>query len=162
MEHESPKDAVLDQEKVDSDVARLKGLASTQRQEAIDGLLALEKQGRVAEDIVTTRKACTALLEVGPAAASARPAVLASCSASSILMSERCVVRKRTRHGCPHSKMFSMTDSPPKFGAARRTQPPAKPLGCPSRAPCPRCCTRRATGRRCRSMLCCCPSGAAS
>lgn len=79
MEQDGPKDALLDQEKVDSDVASLKTLAGTQRQEAIDGLLALEKQGRVAEDIVTTRKACTALLEVRAAAGDNRAAFLLHC-----------------------------------------------------------------------------------
>ncbi|KAI3426883.1 hypothetical protein D9Q98_006829 [Chlorella vulgaris] len=63
-EKPSSKGTEMDQEKVDSNVARLRELAKTQRQEAIDGLLALEKQGRVGEDIVTTRKACTAVLEL--------------------------------------------------------------------------------------------------
>lgn len=38
--------------------------AAGRRQEAIDVLLALEKQGRVAEDISATRQAVTALLKV--------------------------------------------------------------------------------------------------
>ncbi|EFN56675.1 hypothetical protein CHLNCDRAFT_56118 [Chlorella variabilis] len=64
MEQADSKAAAIDQEKVDSEVAGFRELAKAQRQEAIDGLLGLEKQGRLAEDIVTTRKACTALLEV--------------------------------------------------------------------------------------------------
>ena len=58
--------AAIDQAKVDSEVAAFRELAKQagRRQEAIDGLLALEKQGRVAEDVVTTRKACSAVLEV--------------------------------------------------------------------------------------------------
>lgn len=58
--------AAIDQAKVDSEVAAFRELAKQagRRQEAIDGLLAMEKQGRVAEDVVTTRKACSAVLEV--------------------------------------------------------------------------------------------------
>jgi hypothetical protein len=58
--------AAIDQAKVDSEVAAFRELAKQagRRQEAIDGLLGLEKQGRVAEDVVTTRKACSAVLEV--------------------------------------------------------------------------------------------------
>ena len=58
---------VLDQAKVESELAALLELAQQpgRRQEAIEGMLALEKQGRVAEDVTTTRKACSAVLEVG-------------------------------------------------------------------------------------------------
>lgn len=50
---------------VDARIAELRAAAAAgRRQEATDGLLALEKQGRVAEDITSTRKACSALLEV--------------------------------------------------------------------------------------------------
>eukprot|EP00887_Chlorella_sp_A99_P001021 scaffold14.g1021.t1 len=55
----------IDQAKVDADIAALRELAAAgQRQEAVDGLLAVEKQGRLGEDIVSTRKACTAILEI--------------------------------------------------------------------------------------------------
>ena len=60
------KATAIDQEKVDRELAAFRELAKQpgKRQEAIDGLLGLEKQGRVAEDIATTRKACSAVLEV--------------------------------------------------------------------------------------------------
>lgn len=55
----------LDSAKVEADVAACVELAGAgRRQEALDGLLALEKQGRVAEDVSATRKAVTALLQV--------------------------------------------------------------------------------------------------
>lgn len=55
----------IDQAKVDADIAALRELAAAgQRQEAVDGLLAVEKQGRLGEDIVSTRKACTTILEI--------------------------------------------------------------------------------------------------
>ena len=60
------KDSTIDQAKVEADIAALKELAGAgKRQEAVEGLLALEKAGRVAEDIGSTRKACSAILEVG-------------------------------------------------------------------------------------------------
>lgn len=56
----------IDQEKVQKDVEALVSLAkSGQQQAAIDGLLAIEKQGRLAEDITSTRLACRTILEVG-------------------------------------------------------------------------------------------------
>ena len=59
------KEKGVDQANVDVRIAELRAAAAAgQRQEAVEGLLALEKAGRVAEDITSTRKACTALLEV--------------------------------------------------------------------------------------------------
>ncbi|KAL4423423.1 hypothetical protein ABPG77_010001 [Micractinium sp. CCAP 211/92] len=57
---------VLNQEEVDRELAGYRELAAqpARRQEAIDGILAVEKKGRVAEDVVATRKACSAVLEV--------------------------------------------------------------------------------------------------
>lgn len=55
----------IDQAKVEKDVEALVALAkSGQKQEAIDGLLAIEKQGRLAEDITSTRLACRSILQV--------------------------------------------------------------------------------------------------
>lgn len=55
----------IDQAKVEAEVERLRALAQTgQIQQAIDGLLAIEKQGRVAEDITSTKLACLTILEV--------------------------------------------------------------------------------------------------
>ena len=55
----------IDQAKVEADVAALKALAAAgKRAEAIDGLLAIEKQGRTAEDGPSTRLACTTILQV--------------------------------------------------------------------------------------------------
>jgi hypothetical protein len=52
-------------EQVKSDVEELVSLAKAgQRQQAIDGLLAIEKQGRIAEDPASTRLACTKILQV--------------------------------------------------------------------------------------------------
>lgn len=57
----------VDQEKVLKDVEDLRQKASAGRtQEAIDGLLAIEKQGRLAEDITSTRLACNSILQVRP------------------------------------------------------------------------------------------------
>jgi hypothetical protein len=59
------KTVEIDQEKTTSEVQRLKELATSgQVQPAIEGLLAIEKHGRVAEDIVSTKLACTTILEV--------------------------------------------------------------------------------------------------
>lgn len=59
----------LDPAKVEAEVAEcLEAAWAGQRQQAIDGLLALEKQGRLAEDVAATRKAVTALLQVRDAA----------------------------------------------------------------------------------------------
>lgn len=58
------KDAGLDQEEVDRELAGYRDLAQAgQQQQALDGFLLLEKKGRVAEDVVTAKKACGALLE---------------------------------------------------------------------------------------------------
>ena len=55
----------VDQEKAKRDVEALVAQAkSGQRQQAIDGLLAIEKQGRLAEDITSTKLACRTILEV--------------------------------------------------------------------------------------------------
>lgn len=59
------KQQIIDQAKVEKDVEALVALAKTgKRQEAIDGLLAIEKQGRLAEDITSTRMACRTILQV--------------------------------------------------------------------------------------------------
>lgn len=62
----SKKGNALDQEAVDRELAGYRAVAAQEGrcQEAIDGLLGLEKRGRVAEDVVSTRKACSVLLEV--------------------------------------------------------------------------------------------------
>lgn len=58
------KSMEIDQDKVKNDVDVLVTLAkSGQTQQAIDGLLSIEKQGRLAEDITSTRIACTTILE---------------------------------------------------------------------------------------------------
>lgn len=50
---------------VEADIAALKELAKQGKtQEAVDGLLAVEKAQRLAEDVVGTRLACLAVLEV--------------------------------------------------------------------------------------------------
>ena len=55
----------IDQAKVEKDVEALIALAkSGQKQQAIDSLLAIEKQGRLAEDIVSTRLACRTIVQV--------------------------------------------------------------------------------------------------
>jgi len=55
----------IDHAKIESDVAALRQLAKQGKtQEAVDGLLNIEKQQRVAEDVVGTKMACTAILEV--------------------------------------------------------------------------------------------------
>jgi hypothetical protein len=55
----------VDQEKVQNDVEIFRRIAGAgQKQEAIDGLLAIEKQGRLAEDITSTRLACSSILQV--------------------------------------------------------------------------------------------------
>lgn len=55
----------VDQAKVEAEVAALLALAAQgRRQEAIDGLLAVEKAGRTAEDSASTRLACTSILQV--------------------------------------------------------------------------------------------------
>ena len=60
------KASTIDQAKVDADIASFRELArGGQRQEAVDGLLGVEKAGRLGEDITSTRKACSAILEVG-------------------------------------------------------------------------------------------------
>jgi hypothetical protein len=59
------KQQVIDHAKVEKDVEALLSLAGAgKRQEAIDGLLAIEKQGRLAEDITSTRLACCTILQV--------------------------------------------------------------------------------------------------
>jgi hypothetical protein len=64
----------IDQEKARADVAALVALATGgQQQQAIDGLLAIEKVGRLAEDIGSTKMACTAVLEVRFSAARPPP-----------------------------------------------------------------------------------------
>ncbi|PSC75238.1 26S proteasome non-ATPase regulatory subunit 12 [Micractinium conductrix] len=62
----SKKGNALDQEAVDRELAGYRAVAAQEGrcQEAIDGLLGLEKRGRVAEDVVSTRKACSVLLEI--------------------------------------------------------------------------------------------------
>lgn len=112
-EKPSSKGTEMDQEKVDSNVARLRELAKTQRQEAIDGLLALEKQGRVGEDIVTTRKACTAVLEVRKPAAATRS--VCRCPASSQL-----AAALQLCFACPHTcalpaDYMQLLPAPPHF-----------------------------------------------
>jgi len=55
----------VDLEKVEKDVAAFASLAKAgEKQQAIDGLLTIEKQGRLAEDISSTRLACTTILKV--------------------------------------------------------------------------------------------------
>lgn len=55
----------IDHAKIESDVAALRQLAKQGKvQEAVDGLLNIEKQQRVAEDVVGTKMACTAILEI--------------------------------------------------------------------------------------------------
>lgn len=55
----------LDAAKFDEEVAVCQAAAAAgRRQEALDGLLGLEKQARVAEDVAATRTAVTALLSV--------------------------------------------------------------------------------------------------
>lgn len=55
----------IDQEKVQQSVEKLVEKAKQgQKQEAIDGLLAIEKQGRLAEDVASTRLACRTIIEV--------------------------------------------------------------------------------------------------
>lgn len=57
----------IDQTKVQKDIEAFVTLAkSGQRQPAIDGLLAIEKQGRLAEDITSTKLACRTILAVCP------------------------------------------------------------------------------------------------
>ena len=59
------KTVTIDQAKVEKDVEAFMALAkSGQKQEAIDGLLTIEKQGRLAEDITSTRLACCSILQV--------------------------------------------------------------------------------------------------
>ena len=55
----------VDQEKVEKDVEAFMNLAKAgQKQQAIDGLLTIEKQGRLAEDISSTKLACRTILQV--------------------------------------------------------------------------------------------------
>ena len=55
----------VDQEEVKRNIEKCVGLAASgKQQEAIDGLLVIEKQGRLAEDPSSTRAACTAALKV--------------------------------------------------------------------------------------------------
>ena len=137
----------LDPAKVEADLAAAaQHAAAGRRQQAIDALLALEKQGRVAEDIAATRKAVTALLQVGVAGSN-----------------PPCRMGRRR----PAS---AAAGAGARAGAATR-QPTDRAARCPA-APltarcCPllgarRCCTRRGTGSSSRSMLCCCPNGARS
>lgn len=59
------KETFVDQAKVEADVATCKKLAAQGKlQEAVDGLLAVEKAGRTAEDFSTTSLACTTILEL--------------------------------------------------------------------------------------------------
>lgn len=94
------KGAAIDQEKVERELATFREAAKQgRRQEAIDGLLGLEKQGRVAEDVVTTRKACTALLEVRrhpPAAVPPSSCPPQACRAA--LRQQGCGICRRSCH----------------------------------------------------------------
>ena len=55
----------VDQEKVQTEVEAFLSLAKAgQKQQAIDGLLTIEKQGRLAEDISSTKLACRSILQV--------------------------------------------------------------------------------------------------
>jgi hypothetical protein len=55
----------VDQEKVEKEVESFVALAKAgQKQQAIDGLLTIEKQGRLAEDISSTKLACRTILQV--------------------------------------------------------------------------------------------------
>ncbi|KAG7667361.1 hypothetical protein Ndes2526B_g04126 [Nannochloris sp. 'desiccata'] len=55
----------VDLEKVEKDVAAFLSLAKAgQKQQAIDGLLTIEKQGRLAEDISSTKLACKTILQI--------------------------------------------------------------------------------------------------
>jgi hypothetical protein len=55
----------VDLEKVERDVAAFLSLAKAgEKQQAIDGLLTIEKQGRLAEDISSTKLACRTILTV--------------------------------------------------------------------------------------------------
>jgi 26S proteasome regulatory subunit N5 len=59
------KSAVIDQSKVQADIAAAKALASQGKlQQAIDALLLVEKAGRTAEDYPSTSVACTTILEL--------------------------------------------------------------------------------------------------
>jgi len=59
------KSAVIDQSKVQADIASAKALASQGKlQQAIDALLLVEKAGRTAEDYPSTSIACTTILEL--------------------------------------------------------------------------------------------------
>ena len=171
MEQADSKAAAIDQEKVDSEVAGFRELAKAQRQEAIDGLLGLEKQGRLAEDIVTTRKACTALLEVR--AADARLALVSASSAAHMCRLAHGVTLQSMHGSLPVSSQRQQPGHRCPLARLRRRLAAvvaccwlallcclaaatfAPPLRC-------RCCTMPATGSSCRSMWSCCPSGAAS
>ena len=77
----------IDQAKVEADVAALQALAAAgKRAEAIDGLLAIEKQGRTAEDGASTRLACTTILQArargGGEAEEAPPPPRSGCRAA--------------------------------------------------------------------------------
>jgi hypothetical protein len=55
----------IDQQKVQAEVDSLKAQAKQgKHQEAIDGLLVIEKSGRLGEDIFSARVACSAIIEV--------------------------------------------------------------------------------------------------
>jgi hypothetical protein len=55
----------VDMEKVEKEVEDFLSLAKAgQKQQAIDGLLTIEKQGRLAEDISSTKLACKSILQV--------------------------------------------------------------------------------------------------
>lgn len=59
------KNPQIDQAKVEEGIASAKTQAAAgARQEAIQALLSIEQKGRLAEDITSTQRACTAILEV--------------------------------------------------------------------------------------------------
>lgn len=65
MEGSERREAPIDQATTKEEVARLMDLAGQgSMTEATEGLLAIEKKGRIAEDPVSTKLACCALLEV--------------------------------------------------------------------------------------------------